>query len=615
MINVKPEMKPKGKGPMIPGQQGAMKPKGKLIPIFKRLLRYVFINKKTMLLIIMGFLVSSVLSLTPALIVKLALDQYLIPEKTGYLIGAGAAIIVAALFQALIDFATRYYSEINGQKAVYTIRRQVYSHLMDLSFTYYDKARTGDLLSRITFDAETLQIFLGFASVTIVSNMMFVAGVFIVMLAWSIHLSLLYLIFVPFIFFGIARYAFGLRPASSKLRAVLGKMSSVIQEQIRAMQVIKTFGREKYSVKSCEKVNRQYMQAGFNAGKITSFWMPYVFVFIGLSTGIILWYGGSKVVSGSISIGILSGFITYMTMMMRPVRQTGMLTNQAMSAAAAAERIFEVLDIKSEVQNSPNAEELKNTQGLVEYKDVSFSYDKKTPVLSGVNFTAKPGETVAIVGPTGVGKSTVMNLLPRFYDVDSGEILIDGVNIKNYTVESLRANIGIVLQQTFLFNLTIRENISFGKPGATMEEIRQAAQTAQIDEYIMGLPEQYETVVGERGLKLSGGQRQRLSIARTLLVNPPLLILDEPTASVDSVTDESIMTAIDNLCRGRTVFMIAHRLWTLKSADRILVLEKGTVVQNGSHEELINVPSLYRDIFNLQVSSETYDLSNTEEGD
>lgn len=615
MTNVNSEMKPKVKGSMLSGQQGTMKPKGKLFPIFRRLLRYVFQNKKTMLLIVMGFLISSFLSLTPALIVKIALDQYLVPEKIGHLIAAGLVIIAAALFQALIDFATRYYSEVNGQKAVYTIRRQVYSHLMDLSFTYYDKARTGDILSRITSDAETLQTFLGFASVTIASNMLFVLGVFVVMLNWSLHLSLLYLCFIPFIIFGIARYAFGLRPANSKLRAVLGRMSNVIQEQIRGMQVIKTFGCEKHSVKSCEKVNRQYMQAGFKASKITSFWMPYVFVFIGLSTGVILWFGGSKVISGSISIGTLSGFITYMTMMMRPVRQTGMQINQAMTAAAAAERIFEVLDIKPEVKNSPYAVELKNSQGLIEYKDVSFSYDKKTPVLSNVNFTAKPGETVAIVGPTGVGKSTVMNLLPRFYDVDSGEILIDGVNIKNYTIESLRANIGIVLQQTFLFNLTIRENISFGKPGATMQEIRQAAQAAQIDEYIMSLPKQYETVVGERGLKLSGGQRQRISIARTLLVNPPLLILDEPTASVDSVTDESIMTAIDNLCKGRTVFMIAHRLWTLKSADRILVIDKGTVVQNDSHNELMKVPGLYRDIFNLQVSSEIYDLSNIKEGE
>ncbi len=597
------------------GRQGAMKPKGKLVPIFKRLLLYVFIYKKSMLLIVTGFLFSSALSLMPALIVKIAVDQYLVPEKIRYLIAAGAAIIVAALCRALVDFVTRYYSEVNGQKAVYAIRMQVYSHLMDLSFTYYDKARMGDILSRITSDAETLQTFLGFSSVTIISNMAFVAGVLIVMLTWSIHLSLLYLAFIPFIFFGIARYAFSLRPANRRLRTVMGKMSSVIQEQIRAMQVIKTFGREKHSLKSCEKVNRQYMQSGFKVGKITSVWMPYVAVFIGLSTCLILWYGGYKVITGSISIGVLSGFITYMTMMTRPVRQTGMLTSQAMGAAAAAERIFEVLDIKSEIQDSPDAVELKNPRGHIEYRDVSFSYDKNSSTLNNINFHVKPGETIAIVGPTGAGKSTLMNLLPRFYDVDSGEILIDGNNIKNYTVESLRANIGIVLQQTFLFNLTIRENISFGKPSASMEDIRKAAQAAQIDDFIMSLPAQYETLVGERGIKLSGGQRQRISIARTLLVDPPLLILDEPTANVDSITDESIMTAIKNLCQGRTVFVIAHRLWTLKSADRILVLEKGTAVQYGTHEELMNAEGLYRDIFSLQISSETYDLLTAEEGE
>lgn len=595
---------------MNAGQQGAMKPKGKLIPIFRRLLHYVFTYKKSLSLIIIGFVFSSALSLTPAMIVKLALDQYLVPAKTGYLIAAGVAVIVAALFQAVIDFATRYYSEVNGQKAVYTIRRQVYSHLMDLSFTYYDKARTGDILSRMTADAETLQTFLGFASVTIASNMMFIVGVFIVMLTWSIQLSLLYLVFVPFIIFGIAKYAFGLRPANSRLRGILGRMSSVMQEQIRAMQLIKTFGREKQSISSCEKVNRHYMQAGIQVGKIVSFWMPYVFVFIGLSTGIILWFGGFQVISGSISVGVLSGFITYMTMMMRPVRQTGMLTNQAITAAAAAERIFEVLDIKPEIQNNPNAVELKKVQGLVEYKNVSFSYDKKTAVLDNISFTALPGETVAIVGPTGVGKSTVMNLLPRFYDVTSGAILIDGVNIKDCTIESLRANVGIVMQQAFLFNMTIRENIAFGKPKATMAEIREAAKAAQIDDFIMSLPDQYETMIGERGSRLSGGQQQRLSIARTLLVNPPLLILDEPTASVDSVTDENIIAAIDNLCKGRTVFMIAHRLWTLKSADRILVLEKGKVVQNGTHEELMNMSGLYRDLFTIQSGSETYDLAD-----
>jgi len=607
------EEKIKAKDSKKVDQQGMMKPKGKLIPIFKRLLKYVFRYKKSMFFIIIGFLISSFLSLTPAMIVKVTLDKYLVADKIGYLIAAGVTIIMAALLQAIIDFTTRYYSEVNGQKAVYTVRKEVYSHLMDLSFTYYDNAKTGDILARVTSDAETLQTFLGFASITIVSNFMFVVGVLIVMLTWSIELSLLYLIFVPFIIFGIIKYAFGLRPANSKLRAVLGKMTVVLQEQIYAVQTIKIFGREKQSIEKAEKANRQYMNAGFVAGKIVSFWMPYVFVFIGISSGIILWYGGSRVISGSISIGVLTGFMTYMTMMMRPVRQTGMLINQAFVAAAAAERIFEVLDIKPAVVNSPDANTIKDIKGLVEYKNVVFSYDKQTTILNDISFIAKPGETVAIIGPTGVGKSTLMNLLPRFYDVDQGEILIDGENIKNYTIESLRAHVGIILQQAFLFNLSIRENIAFGKADATMDEIRQAAQTAQIDEYIMSLPAQYETIVGERGLKLSGGQRQRISIARTILVNPPLLILDEPTASVDSVTDENIIEAIDNLCQGKTVFMIAHRLWTLKTADRILVLDKGKVIQNGSHDELMKVKGPYQDIFTLQVSSETYELDDVKE--
>lgn len=445
--------------------------------------------------------------------------------------------------------------------------------------------------------------------------MMFIIGVFVVMLTWSFQLSLLYLVFIPFILFGIARYAFGLRPANSRMRVVMGTMNNTIQEQLRAIQVIKTFGREHHSIKTCEQMNQRYMQAGILAGRITSLWMPYVFVFIGLSTGIILWYGGSQVISGSISIGVLSGFITYMTMMMRPVRQTGMLTNQAITAAAAAERVFEILDLEPEVRESPDAVVLSSANGHIEYRDVSFSYDKKTPVLSHVSFTALPGETVAIIGPTGVGKSTLMNLLPRFYDVDSGAVLLDGVDIRQYTIESLRAKIGMVLQQTFLFNLTIRENIAFGRPEATMEAIRDAARAAQIDDDIMKMPQQYETVVGERGTKLSGGQRQRIAIARTLLVDPPLLILDEPTANVDSVTDEGIMTAINQLCRGRTVFMIAHRLWTLKSADRILVLDQETVVQNGTHEELMAVPGLYQDIFNLRVNSESFGLTDDKEGE
>ncbi|NCC67307.1 MAG: ABC transporter ATP-binding protein [Clostridia bacterium] len=589
-------------------KQAAMEPKGKLLPIFKRLYKYAFSQQKLTVFIVAGLLVSSVLSLAPAWIVRITFDSCLVPGKTNYLIGAGLIIILTAMLQGVIDFLTRYYSEVNGQKTIFAIRNDVYSHLLGQSFTYYDKTRTGDILSRVTSDAETLQSFLGFASVNIVSNVLFIVGVFVVMIIWNVKLSLIYLAFMPFIVFGIYRYAFRLRPANMKLRKIMGRMSSVMQEQLRAIQVIKTFGGEARAVESCEKANRQYMEVGFKTGRIEAFWLPYVSVFIGIGTGVILWYGGSKVISGSVSIGMLSGFITYISTMIRPVRQTGMLMGNAITAAAAAERIFEVLDIAPEVQDAPDARGISDVEGCIEYRNVSFSYDKKTPVLDRVSFVAKPGETVAVVGPTGAGKSTVMNLLPRFYDADEGEILIDGVNIKNYTIRSLRANIGIVMQDTFLFNLSIKENISFGKPQASLAEIRAAAQAAQIDDFIMGLPQQYDTAVGERGMMLSGGQRQRISIARTLLTDPPLLILDEPTASVDSVTDEKIMAAIDTLRKGRTVFMIAHRLWTLKSADRILVLDGGKIVQNGTHQELMAEKGPYRESYSLQADSESYGI-------
>ncbi|MDD2592119.1 MAG: ABC transporter ATP-binding protein [Erysipelotrichaceae bacterium] len=591
------------------------KPKGKLWPIFSRLFKYMLKYKRSLILIIVGFVISAFLSLTPAMVVKIALDNFLVKDKLNYLIISGVAILFFALLQAIIDFMTRYHAEVNGQKVIYNIRKDVYSHLMDLSFAYYDNVKTGDILSRITSDAETLQTFLGFASVTIVSNMLFVLGVLFVMLFWSVELSILYLVFVPFIIFGIVRYAFSLRPANSRLRMILGKLNVALQEQLQAILTIKIFGSEKRSRAKATKVNDSYMKAGFITGKIVSFWMPYVFVFIGLSTALILWYGGHKVISGSVSIGVLSGFMTYMTMMMRPVRQTGMMINQAFVAAAAAERIFEVLDTMPTIKDSENAIPLTAVKGKVEYKDVYFAYDRQRPVLQGVSFKVEPGQMIAIIGPTGVGKSTMINLLLRFYDPIKGDILIDEHNIKDYTIASLRANIGVVLQQVFLFNASIAENIAFAKPDSTIEEIKTAAKLAQIDDYIMTLPDGYQTQIGERGMKLSGGQRQRIAIARTLLLDPPMLILDEPTASVDSITDESIMTAIANLTKGRTVFMIAHRLWTLKSADRILVLEKGMIIQNGTHEELISIPGRYQEIFTLQNNTEMFEIDDGKIGE
>jgi len=587
-----------------------MGPKGSTWQIIKRLAGYLSQYKGSMILIALGFIVSTVMSLTPAWLVKISLDRFLTPEKVNVLYVVAAAMIGAVSVQGVIDFFIRYMAESRGQKVVYTIRQQLYRHFMRLSFSYYDKAATGDVMSRITADAETLQTFFGFASIHIIGNTLFIIGILVVMFFWSVELAILYICMLPFMIFGITRYAFKVRPAYGKSRRVLGKLTEFIQEHLQGIQVIKIFGRERQTVKSFSQNNERFFNISLEAGKITSFWMPFVFVLMGLATGVIIWFGGRQVINGAISMGTLVGFTTYMGMMMRPIRQTGMLISRVLLSAASAERIFEVLDTDPEVVDQPGAQDVTNVAGKVCYHNVSFSYDKQNPVLEDVSFCAYPGETVAIVGPTGAGKSTLVHLLPRFYETDRGEITIDEIPVKAMTVDSLRRAIGIVLQQAFLFNVTIKENITFGRPEASMEAVVTAAKSAGIHDFIMTLPKQYNTKVGERGVKLSGGQKQRISIARTMLLNPPLLILDEPTSSVDAQTDEQILKAIDNLTKNRTVFMIAHRLWTLKTADRILVLQDGQVSQYGTHEELLEKEGLYREIYTLQVDTKEYGITN-----
>ena len=591
------------------GQPG--KPKGSVLLIIKRLLGFTLPHRWIYILLLFGFATSSALSLVPPWLIRIALDQHLHPDGIRALWIIAGLMIGVSILQGAADYINRYVAESKGQQIVYTIRQKCYRHLLSLSFSYFDHARTGDIMSRVTADAETLQVFFGFAIVHLINNALFLVGVFAVMFIWSPYLALLYLGILPFFIFGITRYAFVVRPAYAKTRRALGELNNSIQEQIQGIQVIKIFGREKESTLAVAKMNEQYVRMNLQAGKITAFWMPFVTVLVGMSTGLIIWFAGRLIIQEVLTLGVLVGFTTYIGMMMRPIRQTGMLVGQVINAAAAAERIFEVMDTKPEVADLPGAVELTNAKGDVEYRDVSFGYDRENRVLQNVSFTARAGETVAVVGPTGAGKSTLIHLLPRFYDVTEGALLVDGTDIRQYKVDSLRSKIGIVLQHTFLFNLTVRENIAFGKPGADFLEIREAARSAEIDDFIMSLPDQYETIVGERGVKLSGGQRQRLAIARTLLMDPPILILDEPTSSVDAETDEKIQKAIARLCENRTVFVIAHRLWTIQNADKIIVLNRGKIEQYGTPEELIREEGMFRDIYTLQVDSEQFDLETS----
>ena len=577
-------------------------PRGPVLPTLIRLLGYLRPYKVKIALVVLCMLASAALSLTPPWLTKVAVDKAILGRDLRLLWLLAASVVGIAVLQGGVDFFVRYLAESTGQKALFDIRQDVYSHLTGLSFSYFDRARTGDIMSRITSDGDAVQRFLGFSCVNIIGNSLILVGIAVVMLLWDVRLALLYLAFLPFMVYGMSGYAFRVRPAFRKVRQVLAEMTQSIRENLAGIQVVKLFCAEQQALQSFSGSNERFYETNVGASRISSLWMPYVMVLMGVGSGFVVWFAGRQIVAGRMTLGTLIGFTSYISLLMRPVRQTGMLLGESLVSVAAAERIFDVLDTEPEVKDLPGASVMPPIEGAVTYDRVCFSYDKQMQVLHDISFSVKPGETVALVGPTGAGKTTIVHLLPRFYDPDSGKIFIDGHDISGVTVKSLRKQIGIVLQETFLFDRSIRENIAFGKRRATLSEVKAAARAAEIDEFIESLPQGYDTLVGQRGAILSGGQRQRIAIARMLLTDPRIVILDESTSSLDVQTEEKLQLAMKALFKGRTVFVIAHRLWTTMNADRILVVEGGRIVQNGSHSELVGVPGPYRDIYHLQLA-------------
>ncbi len=550
-------------------------------------------------------ILSTVLGLIPPWLLRYGVDNFILKDRPEGLGMLAVGMVLVILLQGLVDFGKRYLAEKAAQGGIHRLRSDAYSHLTRLSFRFFDRSRTGDLMSRITADAERVRGFLSFAVMNMAGNIFTILGVLVVLFTWSPRLALLYLLMLPLMFHAMTGYAFKVRPSLQKSRRSLARLTSLLQESLAGALVVKLFGNEEREENRFREENANYVGVNLRAARITAVWMPYVNFLLGIVTALVIWYGGRLVAGEVLSMGSLVGFTGYVAMLMRPIRQTGMLINSGSQALAAGERIVEVLEEEMQIADAPDAVELPPIRGQVEYRGVHFGYEQGEQILQDINFKVNPGETVAIVGPTGAGKTTLVHLLPRFYDPDQGQILIDDYHIKKVKIKSLRGQIGILMQDTFLFSASIAENIAYGRPDAPGEEIIRCARRAEIHDFIQSLPRGYQTPVGERGVTLSGGQQQRVAMARMLLTDPRLLILDEPTSGMDTATEERIQRALSSLFQNRTVLVIAHRLWTVRQADRILVLENGRIVQSGTHSELSSTPGYYRHLQELTGEGES----------
>ena len=507
--------------------------------------------------------------------------------------------ILSRLLTVIQGFITVYV----GQSLIFDLRGKVYGHLQKLSFKYYENNRTGDIMARVVNDVDSLADMIINPVIDFVRNVSALIFVLYFCLLWDWRLTLLALIAAPLLIITTRFFGLKFRKNFRRLRKRIGDLNGLLQDNIAGIRVIKGFTREDYEYERFEEKNRKNYQSRLRLGILFRTFRPIIDFLNQVGTIVVLGYGSLKVYAGSISPGIFVTFIRYLPRLYNPITGFSRFYNQIQQALASCERVFEVMDIEPEIKDDPDAIDLKEVQGLVEFDDVSFSYDEEVEVLKDINITVKPGEMAAFVGPSGAGKTTLTNLIPRFYDPTRGKIKIDGYDLKKIKAQTLRSHIGIVQQDPFLFNDTLLANINYGKLDADEDEVKQAARAANCDNFIEEMPKGFNTVIGERGVKLSGGQKQRVSIARAILADPKILILDEATSSVDTETEILIQKAIDHLVQDRTTFVIAHRLSTIQGADNIIVMDKGMIVETGTHQELINNDGLYSKLHQLQFTS------------
>jgi ABC-type multidrug transport system fused ATPase/permease subunit len=571
--------------------------------IIIRLLTFV---RKRWATLLLGFICITVSTVGGLVIPKLlgsGIDTALGSGSKSTIVILGLVIIGTTILRSAGRFGDTYITQLVSQQASYDVRNALYDHLHRLGFDYYDKEQTGQIMSRCTADIEAARMFLSAGLLNLIQMFIVIFGVATLLLTLNWQLALITLAFMPVIFWQTLFVSKKLQPVWMKVQWQIGSLGAILQESLFGIRVVKAYLLAGKENKRFTKGANHLYEDQIAAARVQAIYTPIMALLIGIPTALVLWYGGLQVMAGNLTIGGVTQFILYIGMMAGFVSRLGTLANMISRTISAGQRIFEILDTQPLVQDKPDAIQLGRVEGAISFKKVSFSYGEASPLLQDVSFDVKPGQLVALIGGSGSGKTTIINLVSRFYDVTSGSITIDGTDIRDVTLASLRKNVVIAQQDVFLFSATIRDNIAYGAPGATQEQIEAAARAAQIHDFIQSLPNGYDTWVGERGITLSGGEKQRVVIARSLLVDPSILILDDSTSSVDAEIEDLILKALDKLIQGRTTFVITHRLPIIRNADLIFVVKDGRIAERGKHDELIALNGLYRETYHGQLAA------------
>ena len=551
-------------------------------------------------------LLSTGLNLAFPILIKIVIDEGLVGAEPSYLALVAVLAIVLAVFRSVFLYCQQYFAQYTAAGVRFDLRNEFYQRVQRQSFSFHDKTPSGHLINQFISDIEAIGRFLGQGMMHVVIAGLMLVGTSIILLVFHWQLALLSMIVFPLIALTTYQFQVTASPLFMRARDQLGRVNTVILENLTGIKVVKAFARESHEIEKLRSADRDYLNLNLRAIKVWAYTFPLLLFLSTAGTAAVLWYGGREVVAGSLSIGSLVAFTSYLVLITPALRRLGLVINALVRALTSGQRMFEFFDTRNVIMSRPGAIEIENVRGHVAFENVSFRYDanRNNNVLQGIDIDAQPGQVVALIGHTGGGKSTIAGLIPRFYDATSGRVTVDGHDVRDLDLKSLRSHIGIVQQESFLFSATVAENISYGRPGATLEQIVEVAKLAQVDGFVDSFSSGYQTKVGERGTTVSGGQRQRIAIARALLKDPKILILDDATSSVDTETEFLIQKALIRLMKGRTTIVIAQRLLTVKSADQILVVDNGRIVERGTHHELLVEDGYYASIYRSQLKDQ-----------